>query len=72
MDGTLNLNQAECLRDVVQLGFTQVHNVCAGTITNVPWGMADWLGAIAIALMMTILVGLVAFLAVGLFVTIRR
>lgn len=41
MDQTLNANVANCLQTANHFGFTRVHNVCSGTITDVPWGTAD-------------------------------
>jgi hypothetical protein len=38
----INLNQADCLRSVSDFGTTTVHNICNGSINEVPWGSADW------------------------------
>jgi len=37
-----DINMAQCLRDVGRIGYTEVHNVCAGTTTTVPWGVGAW------------------------------
>lgn len=38
----VNLNHADCLRSVSDFGKTTVHNICNGSISEVPWGSADW------------------------------
>lgn len=43
---TINLNTAECLRSISDFGSTRIQNICDGTMTVVPWGTADWAGAI--------------------------
>lgn len=40
---TLNVNAAECIRTSMHFGFTKMHNICSGVITDVPWGGVDWL-----------------------------
>jgi len=47
-DSNINLNAANCLRSATDIGVTHVHNICNNTIVDVPWGTADWLGALAI------------------------
>lgn len=49
-DTNVNLNASDCLRSVSDIGSTHVHNICTGTITDVPWGSADWMFAIVFAL----------------------
>jgi hypothetical protein len=44
----VNLNHADCLRSVTDFGKTTVHNICNGSISEVPWGSVDW--AIAVVL----------------------
>jgi hypothetical protein len=53
----INLNHADCLRSVTDFGKTTVHNICNGSVNEVPWGSADW----ALAL------GLTAFGAIFIF-----
>lgn len=40
---TINANVAECLKSMSHVGFTRVHNLCTGTVTDVPWGAGDWI-----------------------------
>lgn len=56
---TFNVNAAECLRDVTQFGSTQIHNVCSGAVTTVPWGLSEWAT--------TSLLGLLALMIIGVF-----
>lgn len=46
---TYDINMAQCLRDVGRLGYTEVHNICTGTIATVPWGIAPWFGVSVVA-----------------------
>lgn len=54
----INLNQTMtlCLRTIRDIGSTTVQNICNGTTTTVPWGSADWAGALALS---TIIGGLI-------------
>lgn len=52
----INLNSAECIKNVTHLGYESYHNICSGAITTIPWGFFDWFG-------MVILFG---FLALGI------
>lgn len=63
MDTNLNLNHADCLRTVNNIGGQVVKNICNGTETTVPWGSADWVSAAAIS-------GLVAVMVVILIVCV--
>lgn len=67
-DTNVNLNAADCLRSVSDIGMNHVHNICTGTITDVPWGQADWL----LAVILTIFLGGAGllFIAMG-FVIVR-
>lgn len=38
----LNVNAAQCMKTASHFGFERVHNVCTKTVTDVPWGSADW------------------------------
>lgn len=63
---TFNVNAAECLRDVTWFGSTQVHNICTGAVTSVPWGMSEWattalLGLLAAVMLMVF--GLLLYIA---------
>jgi hypothetical protein len=49
-DSNINLNAADCLRSVSDIGSTHVHNICTGAITDVPWGSADWVLVCAVTL----------------------
>lgn len=43
MSSTINANMAECIRSATHIGFNRHHNICNGTIYDVPWGMGDWI-----------------------------
>lgn len=43
-----NLNLAECLTKTYHFGFTRVHNVCSGSVTDVTWGFFDWLAVLGL------------------------
>jgi hypothetical protein len=47
----LNLNHADCLRSVSDFGKTTVHNICSGSISEVPWGSADWTAAVVLTVL---------------------
>ncbi len=32
-----------CIQKVRDIGVTHLHNICNGTITNIPWGSTDWI-----------------------------
>lgn len=38
----LNLNATECLVRRIDFGVMHIHNVCNGSVVDVPWGMTDW------------------------------
>ncbi len=42
MTDTLNLNSADCLKTVRDIGVNHIHNICTGAVTDVPWGSLDW------------------------------
>ena len=39
-----NLNVAVCLKEASYVGYDRIHNLCSGTITDVPWGTLQWVG----------------------------
>ena len=45
---TINLNQnaSQCIQTVNNFGSTAYHNICTGTVSNVPWGTLDWAACI--------------------------
>lgn len=45
----LETTQADCLRSINNIGNNVVHNICSGEQVTIPWGSADWLGAIALS-----------------------
>lgn len=55
MNGTLNLNQAECLTTKQDWGRDIVTNLCNGNVQIVPWGTMDYVGTIG-AIMVVIAV----------------
>jgi hypothetical protein len=44
-----NVNLSKCIQDVTDFGVTHVHNICSGTVTDLPWGSADWCLALVIS-----------------------
>jgi len=63
MNGTQNLNFAECLKSINNIGSTTYQNVCDGTQSVVPWGTSDWLLSafvvIFLILLATIFLGMI-------------
>lgn len=59
----LNINAAQCMKTASHFGFERVHNICAQTVTDVPWGSADWVGLGAIAVLAVLLLVLFGALA---------
>lgn len=52
----VNVTHADCLRTTTDIGRQVVHNICNGTVSEVPWGSADWaLGLAFIALAIVVL-----------------
>ncbi|UXS01676.1 hypothetical protein [Agrobacterium tumefaciens] len=52
---SVDLNMAQCLRDVSRFGYNEIHNVCTGAVTTVPWGILEWFGvAILLSIPITI------------------
>lgn len=47
-DHTVALNSADCIKSMMHFGFSRIHNICSGTIVDVPWGMMDWVMAMAL------------------------
>lgn len=45
MTDTLNLNSADCLQTVNDIGVSHIHNICTGAVIDVPWGSLDWAGS---------------------------
>ncbi len=42
----LNLNAAECIKAISNIGETTYRNICTGTEAVVPWGSADWFNGV--------------------------
>lgn len=51
----INFNQAECLKNINNFGYTIVKNVCNGHETIVPWGSVDILGNVFAIIFTTII-----------------
>lgn len=47
----VNLNAAQCIKEVDHLGYTSVHNICTGAVVDLPWGVDGWMAAVAISLL---------------------
>lgn len=50
----LSLDKSECLQHATYVGYERIHNVCAGTFTDVPWGSGDWVLAVGCAGIFTV------------------
>jgi hypothetical protein len=50
----LNLNNAECLREVANLTERTIYNVCTGTTTTVPYGTLDIIGMSLLAFLLIV------------------
>jgi len=57
---TVNLNQAECLREISNVGSTVVKNLCSGESVIVPWGSVDWMAFVFLGLFVVTVTGLMA------------
>lgn len=71
MDQTINLNASHCIQKAGNIGSNLFTNICSGKTTVVPWGSADWLGAIVIGGLMLSLTCLILFFAVMMWRTAR-
>ena len=67
----LNLNSTACIKNQSNIGSDVVHNICTGKITIVPWGSADWLGAIFLSLLLAGCVAMFVALGVSLYRGVR-
>lgn len=43
MDTTVNLNAAECIKRINDIGSTTYTNICNGTTQTLNWGVGDWI-----------------------------
>jgi len=53
-----NLNNSECIHSISNVGSTTYVNICSNTQNVVPWGSADWIGAI---IFVSIVIGAILF-----------
>ena len=63
MNQTVNANLAHCIQSASSIGGTTYYDICANTTRWVPWGSADWLGAVALGGLGLVVIALLA--AVG-------
>lgn len=54
----LNVNSAECIKGISNIGSTTYQNICNGTSSVVNWGIGDW---IMIGSVVLFLVAMAAF-----------
>lgn len=47
----INLNSAKCLKTMSHWGYDQVHNVCNGAQYSISWGALDYIGNLALVLL---------------------
>lgn len=59
---SINLNTADCLRTVTNVGHFDVYSVCTGSVVYVPWGADNWAACVLLALMGIVLCGFASVL----------
>jgi hypothetical protein len=42
----INISRSNCIKPVEHLGSTSYHNICNGTLTEVPWGINHYAKAV--------------------------
>lgn len=57
MEGTINLNNAQCIKEVVGFGTITYKNLCNGAQVILPWGLDNW-GLLALVI---IIIGFLGF-----------
>lgn len=62
-ENTINLNSAECIKEVRNIGNTVYQNICDGTSSVVPWGSADWINGMIIILFLAM--GIIALVSMA-------
>jgi len=60
MNIDVDLNKAECIKVIRDIGSRTYVNICDGSQQDilVPWGTGDWLGAVAFLGAVTITIGI--------------
>ncbi|CAH1678080.1 hypothetical protein CHELA41_24485 [Hyphomicrobiales bacterium] len=58
-----NLNVAQCMKEISNIGHTVVRNVCTGAEAVVPWGTLDWIGILFIVGAFVLFVGIFTAIA---------
>ena len=58
MNQTVNANLAHCIQSASSIGGNTYYDICAGTTRWVPWGSADWLNAIGIGVLTSLLIAM--------------
>jgi hypothetical protein len=43
VEHTVNANIAHCIVKAQHAGYTRITNICSGKITEVDWGVFDWI-----------------------------
>lgn len=64
------LDFSRCIQSASNIGSTTYYNICSHTTTVVPWGSADWAGAVTIAALMLVAVVIVASAAAMIWSTL--
>lgn len=56
---TINANIAECIKSKSYWGYDRFTNICNGTVTELTWGITDWMALIFFsALLIAVVLGL--------------
>lgn len=56
MEGTLNLNNAQCIVERSYIGYDKFYNICTDVVTTVPWSPFIWIDVIAATVFVLLLV----------------
>lgn len=59
---TVDLNNAECIKDVNNIGNHVYHNICNGSTTVVGWGTTDWVCAVVLTAMVVLIIGMMGLM----------
>ena len=65
MSQTLNANIAQCFKTQSNIGYDRIYDICHHTQAVVPWGTADWVGAVLLGGFVIVAVTLLLVLCAG-------
>ena len=58
-EAIINLNNADCIKEISNIGHTQYQNICTGALSTVPWGVSDWIELFVITFILSLVAGVV-------------